>query len=156
MKIVYKHYNLGPDSFHGPDHWLRVGEIGLALAEKTGANKNIVRYFAQLHDIGRDSEDADIFHGIQSAHFCRAHRDLVELSDEEFDTLIFAIAKHPMGSTSDDITIGSCWDADRLDLARVGIYTELKYLSTEQAKEKKFFDWATGLHNLQALKPKSE
>jgi uncharacterized protein len=38
---------------------------------------------------------------------------------------------------SDDPTIGTCWDADRLDLARegVGIQPRARYMSTEFARE---------------------
>jgi uncharacterized protein len=146
MSIIYKHYRLGPNSLHGPDHWLRVGVIGLALAERTGANMRVVRYFAQLHDVGRSDEGSDIFHGIESAHFCKEHRHLISLDDDEFELLLQAIAKHPMGGLSKNVTTGSCWDADRLDLGRVGIPPDKKYLSTTAAKEDKFFNWASKLH----------
>ena len=143
---MYKHYAMGPNSLHGPDHWFRVGVIGLALADLTGANKNFIRYFAQLHDIGRYNDSSDLFHGIESAHFCKANRDLIGLDDGDFEKLIFAVAKHPMGLTSDDIDIGTVWDADRCDLGRVDIEPNAVYFSTKQAKEKSFTDWAFNLH----------
>ena len=146
MKVIYSHYKMGPHSLHGPDHWLRVGVIGLRLADLTGANKKIVRYFAQLHDIGRTTDDSDLYHGLESARFCKQHRGSIDLSDAEFKKLIFAIAKHPMGKTCDDVDIGVCWDADRCDLGRVGISPDLAYFSTKQAKEKSFSDWAFELH----------
>jgi len=146
MKIILDQHKLGPQSLHGPDHWLRVGTIGLVLADRTAANKNIVRYFAQLHDACRTNEGVDVFHGIESAHFCKKYRHLILLSDEEFETLITAVAKHPMGGISDDATIGTCWDSDRLDLLRVGIKPDRKLLSTKEAKEDLLYDWATKLY----------
>jgi uncharacterized protein len=96
--------------------------------------------------MGRSNEGSDIFHGIESAHFCKEQRHLISLDDEEFELLIQAVAKHPMGGLSKDITVGTCWDADRLDLGRVGILPEKKYLSTAAAREDTFFNWASKLH----------
>ena len=39
------------------------------------------------------------------------------------------------GETTTDPTIGCCWDADRLDLGRVGIEPEAEYQSTVAARE---------------------
>jgi hypothetical protein len=39
------------------------------------------------------------------------------------------------GQLSDDPTIGTCWDADRLDLVRVGTQSEPSYMSTEFGSE---------------------
>ena len=36
---------------------------------------------------------------------------------------------------SEHPTIGTCWDADRLDLGRVGIVPQPKFMSTAFAKE---------------------
>ena len=35
----------------------------------------------------------------------------------------------------DAITIGTCWDADRLDLGRVGIIPSSDFMSTQAGKE---------------------
>ena len=43
---------------------------------------------------------------------------------------------------SDDPIIGTCWDADRLDLGRVGVKPNPKLLSTERARSKAVIDWA--------------
>jgi uncharacterized protein len=45
-----------------------------------------------------------------------------------------ACTYHADGQVSDDPTIGVCWDADRLDLPRVGIGIDRKYLSTAAAR----------------------
>ncbi|MGB5446898.1 MAG: hypothetical protein WBM99_15485, partial [Psychromonas sp.] len=42
---------------------------------------------------------------------------------------------HAFHQLSTDPTIGTCWDADRLDLGRYGIYPKAQFLSTEAAKD---------------------
>ncbi len=41
---------------------------------------------------------------------------------------------HTDGKTSDDPTIGACWDADRLDLCRLGDRIDVRALSTAPAR----------------------
>ena len=48
--------------------------------------------------------------------------------------LDYAIRHHVDGDVSDDPTIGTCWDADRLDLGRVGIVPDEQYMSTAEGK----------------------
>ncbi len=47
---------------------------------------------------------------------------------------------HNIGKTSKDRTIGTCWDADRLDLMRVDMYPEVEYLSTRTARLQETID----------------
>ena len=60
--------------------------------------------------------------------------ELYELDDERFETLRYAIAHHTDGTTSEDVTIGTCWDADRLDLLRLGKKVQTSRLSTATAR----------------------
>jgi hypothetical protein len=46
----------------------------------------------------------------------------------------YACVRHTDGETTTDPTIGCCWDADCLDLDRVGIKPEAEYLSTMAGK----------------------
>ena len=41
---------------HGPTHWQRVMDKGIALAPITGADENVVRLFALFHDCKRVNE----------------------------------------------------------------------------------------------------
>ena len=41
-------------------------------------------------------------------------------------------------------TIQTCWDADRLDLGRVGITPDPSWLCTEAAKRPEVIAWADG------------
>ncbi len=45
-------------------------------------------------------------------------------------TLAHAMRHHDRGQVSDDPLVGTCWDADRLDLPRVGITPDPRLMST--------------------------
>ena len=146
IKEIMNQYKLDPlSSLHGVKHWDRVNDIGQAIVEKNGGNAMIVRYFALLHDCCRENENKDPEHGRRASQFALKNRDLIQLDDGDFEILFNALAGHVDDETSADPTIGACWDADRLQLARAGIIPRLEQLSTDAAKEKEFFDWAIGL-----------
>jgi len=128
---------------HSVSHWQRVRENGLCLAEINGADTAVVEYFAFLHDIKRLNDGRDPHHGQRSADFARTIRNsLIHLDDVQFEQLIYACAEHTRGLTHTDITIGTCWDADRLDLARVDIMPDPERLCTEAARDPEFRRWA--------------
>jgi uncharacterized protein len=119
-------------SFHGPEHWRRVERNGLLLARQTGANVNIVRLFALFHDSRRLNDGWDPGHGKRGAEFAASLRGTAfQLADNEFALLHYACAWHTEGKTHEDTTIATCWDADRLDLGRVGITPDPKRMCTE-------------------------
>ena len=47
-----------------------------------------------------------------------------------------------MGRLDRDITIQTCWDADRLDLGRIGITPKSHYLGSSLAKDHNFIEMA--------------
>ncbi len=47
---------------------------------------------------------------------------------------------HTDGLTDGDVTLQTCWDADRLDLGRVGITPDADLLCTDAARA--LIDWA--------------
>jgi uncharacterized protein len=61
------------------------------------------------------------------------------------ELLVTACSLHTCGGVSDVLTIGTCWDADRLDLARFGIVPDPELLSTAAARDPAFIAWAKGL-----------
>ena len=98
----------------------------------------VVEYFAILHDCQRWNEDVDPQHGPRAADYAKTQRSLIDLSDEQFTLLQRACAGHthakPETTRSPDPTLACCWDADRLDIGRVGIKPSARYLFTEHAK----------------------
>jgi uncharacterized protein len=57
------------------------------------------------------------------------------LDDVSFALLEEACIWHTDRDFSDNPTIGTCWDADRLDLGRVGMIPNPKFMSTPFGKE---------------------
>lgn len=127
---------LGDEGFHGWSHWLRVLENGRKLTPLTGANLKVVELFAVFHDCQRENEGFDPGHGQRGADFAAEMRgQWFEVSDTEMGLLYEACALHTNGLTQADVTIQTCWDADRLDLGRVGIAPDINRLCTTAAKE---------------------
>jgi uncharacterized protein len=67
---------------------------------------------------------------IQSIHGTGFH-----LPESHLETLLDACRYHNDGLTSTDLTIGTCWDADRMDLLRVGIVPNPEKMSTIHGKD---------------------
>jgi uncharacterized protein len=124
---------MGP--LHGPGHWRRVEKFGRDLASYTGADLTVVCLFAWFHDAYRHDDGDDPDHGQRAAEAVVALQgNLFHLTAEALEKLRYACAYHADGQVIDDATIGTCWDADRLDLGRVGIMPAPEFMSTEAAK----------------------
>jgi uncharacterized protein len=143
IQEVRGQYRLSWNGLHGFGHWARVLENGLKLAEKTGANKHVVELFAIFHDACRLNDDWDPNHGSRGADFAAKLRGkYFELNDQEFTALKFACRMHTDGLTKGEVTVLTCWDADRLDLGRVGVKPYKELLCTNAAKETRLYEWA--------------
>lgn len=121
---------------HGMAHWRNVERNGHLLAVD-GVNLRVVSMFAYLHDKWRRDNYRDINHGIRAAHNLVPLRDtlLKELTDEEFDLLYKACKLHTVCHRTGDITIDTCFDADRLDLVRCGKQPNPRGMATMRGKE---------------------
>ncbi|HUT11054.1 MAG TPA: hypothetical protein VMY42_11200 [Thermoguttaceae bacterium] len=145
VHAILEDYALPRDGTHGVSHWARVLENGLRLAQETGAKIEVVQLFAVFHDARRVNEGTDDGHGERGAELAVAFRgDWFNLPAHDFDLLYKACAGHTDGGTDGDITIQTCWDADRLDLGRVGIVPAPKKLCTPTAKTWEMIRWADG------------
>ena len=128
---------------HGAPHWARVRRNGLMLAKATGANPRVVEVFAFLHDACRHSDGNDPEHGPRAAALARElNGTLIQLTDAELLLLTAACEGHSRNGSRPELTIATCWDADRLDLGRVGIRPDPARLCTAQAKDVKVIEWA--------------
>jgi uncharacterized protein len=126
-------------SLHGESHWRRVADVGIELAHKTpGADERVVLAFALFHDAMRENEDDDLGHGERGAELARElHAEgILDLDASQMDRLVFACKTHTDGTTSSDATVGVCFDADRLDLLRVGIEPDPELMSTVAGRER--------------------
>lgn len=143
VERVCQAFALPLDSIHGPAHWLRVRENGLRLAELTGADPAVVELFALFHDSKRQNDHGDPGHGRRAAEFLRTLREpLNYIADDDFEHLLFACTHHTAGWTEAELTVQACWDADRLDLGRVGIRPVPDRLCTPAAREPGLLAWA--------------
>lgn len=143
IQFARDEFRLDWDGIHGAPHWARVRHNGLILAELTGANTRIVEYFAFIHDLGRQNDDYDPEHGFRAANIAeRIAGDLIDVSQRELDLLIEACHGHSDGHLEADVTVMTCWDADRLDLGRVGICPDPNRLCTEVARGQELLEAA--------------
>lgn len=125
---------------HGPSHWLIVSRNGIDLAGLTpGADPLVAYLFGLIHDAKRFDDGRDSEHGPRAAVFAQElHAEgLFRLEKERLDLLVTACDTHTTARTTLDPTLGVCYDADRLDLWRIGIEPHPNFLSTEAAKDKK-------------------
>ncbi len=143
MRRILEQYRLPWDGFHGLTHWARVRENGLRLARETGADTEIAELFAVFHDACRRNEGTDSRHGRRGAELAeRLRREkLIQLDDERFDMLFVACRDHTEGLTEAELSVQTCWDADRLDLLRVFVTPDPQKLGTDAAREPAFMDW---------------
>jgi uncharacterized protein len=129
--VVIEQFPMGIHSIHGPRHWKQVEKNGLLLAQETGADETIVTLFSIFHDCRRENEQRDDGHGIRGSELAKSMRGTYfDLPDDSFENLIKACRYHTDGKTASNITIATCWDADRLDLPRVGIIPDSDKMGT--------------------------
>jgi len=143
IQAIKEQYALNWYGIHGIRHWGRVYANGLRLAEGTGAKVSVVKMFSIFHDSRRLNDGSDEAHGPRGAKLAEEFRGkYFELPDDEFELLIIACNQHTVLQIHTDITIQTCFDADRLDLARVGTMPDPRYLCTDLAKNSDIIAWA--------------
>jgi uncharacterized protein len=144
VDAILSNYALPIYGIHGIAHWARVLETGLRLAEVNRVNVEVVQLFAVLHDSRRVTEDIDPSHGIRGASFAAELRGkFFNLNDDDFDLLFVACIGHMDNQTDDDSTVQTCWDADRLDLGRVGARIDPLWIGEAIVDEQpKIIEWA--------------
>lgn len=143
MQIIKTTFQLNWKGVHGLPHWARVRVNGLLLARANGANQRVVELFAFLHDVKREAEFNDPLHGERAADFIKQLPDkLLDINALEKEMLMEACHDHSKGMTEAELTIQTCWDADRLDLGRGGNRPSTTRLCTDQARQPDFLEQA--------------
>jgi len=126
---------------HGIEHWARVFKNTQKLANHYEIKSDVFELFALLHDSKRENEHVDDKHGPRAAAFAKKlmNDGLITISKEDEQRLLFACANHTITDTQNplcnDLIVQICFDSDRLDIGRVGIEPDEKYMATEYAKE---------------------
>lgn len=134
--IILENYNLGKrKGYHNLWHWENV-ESNVINLNVPKSDPFVTRIFALIHDSKRINEDHDENHGERAATYAKElyQQKKIPINNKQLDLLIEACANHEKGLITDNPTIGACWDADRLDLLRVGIIPDKNLLSTLEAK----------------------
>jgi len=143
VRAIRARYALPWFGAHGVGHWARVLENGRRLATATGARVRVVELFSVFHDARRVNEHRDPGHGDRggelAALWVGKH---FHLPPDDLDLLVTACRLHTDGLTEGDVTLLTCWDADRLDLGRVGIRPDPRYLCTDVARDPEVLAWA--------------
>lgn len=144
LERIRSQYRLDWQGMHGAGHWARVRINGLRLAESTGADIRVVEAFAFLHDSCRWSDGNDLDHGPRAADFAAEINDeVLGLDHPALMDLQEACTFHTCGGiTHASVTVLTCWDADRLDLGRVGRMPRAEYLCTDVARDPEMIRWA--------------
>jgi uncharacterized protein len=121
---------------HGPGHWKCVTRTAQRLLAETPAADPLIPFlFGLLHDCKREDDGHDPEHGPRAPAVADTlNGSLFHLPDDRMVLHTMAIRHHTDPLTSPDPTVGLCWDADRLNLCRLGIRPNPKYLSTPAAK----------------------
>lgn len=116
-------YYPADDPAHDFDHVLRVAALASRLAALEGADAEIVRTAALLHDIGRAEERATgRDHAVESAR--RARQILAGQPAERVEAVVQAIAVHRYRNTVTPVTLEAkvLYDADKLDsIGAIGV-----------------------------------
>ena len=120
---------------HGFRHWRTVEKNGLYLSQFNNGDPAVISHFAYFHDCMRVNEHRDDGHGKRGGEYALKVRDLIDLNDEQLQTLYRACSGHTGGRNPSCDTISCCWEADRLDLRRVGIELDLRWLYSDAAKK---------------------
>ena len=141
---IRRQFRLDWAGHHGFPHWARVYRHGLYVGRAVGADLRVVELFAFLHDSQRQNEYTDPEHGHRAADYaCWLHaRHRFELDRSALALLVAACQGHSDGHLEADPTVMTCWDADRLDLGRVGIKPDPRRLCTEPARDGDYIERA--------------
>lgn len=121
---------------HGLDHWFRVWKNAqLLVGSSPNADLEVVGLYALFHDSMRMNDGVDPDHGSRGfrlwERFNQIHDVEQYLTQNQSELFFDACVEHSNGERSLDPTIAVCWDADRLDLHRKGIWPDARYMSSQ-------------------------
>ena len=124
-----KRYYEEADAVHDFDHVLRVLALAERIGQAEGANLEIVRAAALLHDVEREQAEAN---GLDHAAFAadRAREILADRPPAKVEAIAHAIAAHRFRTGPEPSTLEAqvLFDADKLDaIGAVGVARAFAY-----------------------------
>lgn len=127
--VEARRYYEGADAVHDFDHVLRVLALAERIAQAEGADLEIVRAAALLHDVGREQAEVQ---GLDHAEFAarRAREILAGQPSEKVEAVVQAIAAHRFRAGPAPATpeARALFDADKLDaIGAVGVARAFAY-----------------------------
>ena len=157
VKEILSQFKINKRGVHGPSHWARVKHHGLIIGEQVGADLEVIKLFAFLHDSQRVSEYSDPEHGSRAAQYAKSlNGKFFDLKQDQMELLTLAMEGHSDGDLHLNPTIQTCWDADRLDLGRVGIKPSGEFLSaTAESHIEMAYEWSVSGVKPEKLLPSS-
>jgi uncharacterized protein len=123
---------LAHEKMHGEPHWRGVAWAGLKIREVFPSIRgDLLTAFAVLHDCRRETDDRDPEHGDRAARVAVRSGTLKRLVGAEGRELVAEACRlHERGQTRPETpTIGACWDADRVNLVRLGFRLDTRYFT---------------------------
>lgn len=132
--------NILQSRLHGLDHWWRVWQNAQFLCKDSSKiDMQVVALYALFHDSMRKSDGEDRSHGDRGFKLWErlglTHGVDQYLTENQNELLFEACIDHSTGHRSFEPTIAVCWDADRLDLHRKGIWPDARLMSTPSGIE---------------------
>ena len=138
FNLANERFVLNHNGFHGKNHWVRVYTNAMILCSYYNTDRIVPTLFSFLHDCCREDEGSDPLHGLRAASYADYlySKNILQISMLQHNMLTSAMKLHSDGDTGIGmpLAIQICWDADRLDLGRVGKIPDRRYLCTEAAK----------------------
>jgi len=124
-----RRYYEAADAVHDFDHVLRVLALAEHIGRAEGADLEVVRAAALLHDVGREKAEADgLDHAVHAAD--RAREILAGQPAEKVEAVAHAIAAHRFRTGPEPATLEAqvLFDADKLDaIGAVGVARAFAY-----------------------------
>ena len=125
---------------HDWDHAQRVYNLCMHIGEVEGADMEVLKIAAYLHDVGRPYQDESkgtVCHGEKGAEMARALLEEYPVSDAQKANIIHAIKSHRFRGASKPETLEAkiLFDADKLDaIGAIGIARTFQFAGEVGAK----------------------
>lgn len=97
LDAILEHSTNKDSRYHGPIHWACVAAAGHTLCELTPeADRELVLYFAMLHDSMRETDGLDPDHGARAAELAESLQESgdLDLDEDRLATLTEALVYH--------------------------------------------------------------